>query len=292
MPAVERILQRVPKASWDTFRRFFLFKEYLQEVAFSKQQVIKSYIATGNVLLDGLSNNLPDFVKMLNNCPTIARYIEQGGDAVALISKCREIATEMLASKQANPSTFVGTPSDERMEQAFSEFFGPCHVGNKDVTSGKQVTDLEFIRWRTAVYGASWMEEGLNAPPRTTTATRTATTSTATTTAPASHTSQTSASSASSSSTTTTSQEGANEIGSSSSEVAKAKAKRRGKSCSNPNCPDNSEYIAAFCKNTWTKCPSNCHRCGFRNKPGGSTHVCGNAVCKQVLAEHVAVVAV
>ena len=74
-------------------------------------------------------------------------------------------ATELNTQRGTDPY-FPGTLDDERMEQDFAELFGRVHIGTGATSSREKVTKLEFIRWRTKIFGASGQ---YNPRPKTTT---------------------------------------------------------------------------------------------------------------------------
>ena len=232
---------------------------------------------TNGSITDG-SGSGPNYKRMLTNCPTVALLCRDDSSKIdTLLVKCDEIADEMVLEKTRYPKNYLGTPDDQRMFQAFGEYFGPVHIGTGEKSSEDRVTDLELIRWRTTLMGAEGMVERENSKRllaaekaaaslarRNVLHPVTATVVVATATVP-------SVAAASSSNCTIV-------------PLPAAKA-RQGKPCSNLiNCPERSRYCAATCKTLWTKCAKDCKRCGPGQ--GGSMHVCAHPLCKAALTAH------
>ena len=177
-----------------------------------------------------------------------------------IVEKCKDIASELVLARVNDDASYLGTPDDQRMVREFGEYFGNIHIGTGDVTSGNRVTDLEFIRWRTTLYGARGQVE-LDAKKRL--ADEAKTRSRGTTNAqsraqpgePNDH----------------------NMIAGEARSIGAAA--RKGKKCSNFECPAKSRYDKALSL-AWSKCKSSCIQCE------GAIHVCPNADCKAFLATH------
>ena len=130
MPAVKHILKDVPAASYRTFEKFFVVKEHLAASALSLNNVLQGVLKTGNIT-DG-SNNMPNFARMLMNCPIITEWCKDKQEAVGiglLISGCRKIADDMLTQRVNDPDHYLGTPDDQEMVTIFGEYFGDIHIG-------------------------------------------------------------------------------------------------------------------------------------------------------------------
>ena len=174
----------------------------------------------------------------------------------------------MTQSRVSKSIDYLGTPDDQRMVKAFGEYFGEIHIGTGAKSSGDRVTDLEFIRWRTTLYGADGqieietkkrlLEEAkkskadaarseLLLPPQGVMMDVRVTALAAVVV------------------------EG--------SEVQTFVSSRKGKRCSNPECPEKSRYNAALSK-VWSKCKKECTQCE------GAIHICPNEDCKKFLHDH------
>ena len=68
-----------------------------------------------------------------------------------LITKCQEIADEMVLGRTRNSKSYLGTPDDQQMFQSFGDDFGPIHIGTGEEMSGDRATDLDIIQWRTTL---------------------------------------------------------------------------------------------------------------------------------------------
>jgi len=129
------------------------------------------------------------------------------------------------------------------MEQDFAEFFGKVHIETGATSPREKVTKLEFIRWRTKIFGASGQ---YNPRPKTTTQPpRVLLSSSLSYSLPSTATPTPSPSSSSSSSSSSTS--------ANISTVGNAKKKRAGKRCSNINCPTRSRYDAVLHRHVWSR---------------------------------------
>jgi hypothetical protein len=200
---------------------------------------------------------------MLTNCPTISSACAQDRTLLAtLVAKCGVIADEMIHERSVNPKTYLGTPDDQRMFQMFGDTFGPIFIGTGEESSGNRVTDLESIRWRTTLLGTEGQRER-ETQKRFVAAEKAA--------------AQIAAANPSRVALVATITDA----------PANSGPTRKGKRCSNVNCPDRAHYIAATCKILWSKCKKDCVRCGVEN--GGSMHVCANLECKQALQIHMSV---
>ena len=71
-----------------------------------------------------------------------------------------------------------------------------------------------------------------------------------------------------------------NEVSPNANLAPSAQSTKKGKHCSNPSCPLKSRYIAATCKKLWRKCMNNCSRCE------GRTHVCSHEDCFKIVEDH------
>jgi hypothetical protein len=278
MDALDKILANIPASSRRSFTRAMMVMDLLVETAFSKANLLKGAALTG-AITDG-QNSRPNYKQMLMNCPPVKAWCDSEiGRYEMIIKKCMKIATELNSQRVTDPH-YLGTPDDGRMEQDFAEIFGKVHIGTGETSSREKVTELEFIRWRSAIFGAPGQynrrPKTATQPPRVLPSSSVSNTSSSAAT-PNLSLPTTSPSSSSSSSSSSTS---ANIL-----TDGNAKKKRAGKKCSNINCPTKSRYDAALCKTVWTKCPKNCAACG--DDDGGSVHVCGNQDCKNVLAKHI-----
>ena len=187
-----------------------------------------------------------------------------------LVEKCHGIANEMIIQETNNPLSYLGTPDDQRMCLAFGDIFGPIHIGTGETSSQDRVTNLELIRWRTTLLGApgQLLKEANKRAAKERKAAAGALGELATR-------------------TSTTIAMASNVAREDDSDIAAAEqipSIRKGKRCSNYNCPDNAHYYAATCKHLWTRCSKDCKRCGVGE--GGSMHVCTNVECKAALRTH------
>jgi hypothetical protein len=275
MDALNVIIAEVPAASRRSFTRAMMVMDLLVATSFSKVNLLKGAAFTG-AITDG-QNSHPNYKQMLMNCPPVKTWCDgEIGRFEMIIGKCMLIAEELNTQRGTDPY-YLGTPDDGRMEQGFAVIFGKVHIGTGEISSREKVTDLEFIRWRTTIFGAPGQYH-----PRPKSSTQphrvplSSLSSTGTPNLPLPVSSPSSSSSSSSSSTSANiSSDGI------------AKKKRAGKKCSNINCPTNSRYDAASQRNIWSKCSTHCATCG--DEDGGSVHVCGNKECKSVLANHIAI---
>jgi hypothetical protein len=227
--------------------------------------VIQGAICTG-AIKDG-SGSGPSYKKILENCPVIKAWTDEERTRMPmLIAKCQEIADEMIPEKLLNPVNYLGTPDDQRMVASFGEYFGDIHIGTGLRTSGNRVTDLEFIRWRTTLYGANGQLE-IDAKKRLAVVDKTSLP--AIVALPLSASTPEPVDSAAASRT---------------QDDSAAVSGKLGKKCSNINCPDRARYRKALAA-LWTKCPKNCAKCD----KGGSVHVCAHEQCKAVLNQHLVV---
>ena len=282
---VKSILRNFPKASLDTFEKYFMVKDLLVDTAFSKSHIIKGSETVGSITHGG--NPVPNYARILKACPTIKIFCDEEGGAGRiddLIAKCHIIALEIFLEKTRNPVGYLGTPDDQRMVETFGDIFGPIHIGPAAVSSGKRVTDLEFIRWRATLFGANGQIERdakkrlqesekknsrmrqsvLGSEPETQTATD-----------------QSGLAVDASLSASDNQPQLTDQL------AISAPPAQLGKKCSNLLCPDNTRYYAAMCK-LWTKCPKDCTSCAKRRDKGGQIHVCPNILCKAVLRDHIA----
>ena len=265
MPAVNSILRDIPASSLRTFQRAFIVTELLASVSFSMNNIIQGAICTG-AIKDG-SGSGPCYEKILENCPVIKAFTDKDRTRIAtLIVKCQQIADEMILEKINNSINYLGTPDDQRMVAAFGELFGEIHIGTGIRTSGNRVTDLEFIRWRTTLYGANGQLE-INAKKKLARLEK------------ASFDSSTIAMALPGLPSSIVETE---TIVASGEQGNKTVIGRLGKKCSNINCPDHARYRKALA-NLWSKCPKNCGKCDT----GGSVHVCANEQCKAILSNHI-----
>jgi len=130
-----------------------MVKEFIASVAFSRGNIVAGAINTG--ASKDCSGNGLSFETVLKNCPVIAEWSAGDDEKMTiLVAKCREIAMEMAETRVNKSVDYLGTPDDQRMVLAFGESFGDIHISTGSVTSGHRVTELEFIRWRTTLYGA------------------------------------------------------------------------------------------------------------------------------------------
>lgn len=274
MTAVRQLLHSIPKASFDTFEKYFMTAELIVSQAFSSVNIIKGSQIVG-CITDGGNPN-PNYATILCNCPTIKRWCTVDGAVQEarvehLISECQGIADEMIIAKAQEPEQYLGTPDDQRMVESFGAIFGGIHIGTGPVTSGDRVTDLEFIRWRATLFGAYGQIE-IEAKKRQVQ------------TAKKAMMCQSSGNARLAALVSPNSGEHGNELDLAT--VAPA-SKKLGKKCSNINCPKGARYYAATCNVLWTKCPKQCTRCAIVGSSGGSVHVCENEKCKAVLKDHI-----
>ena len=255
----------------------------MASVAFSRSNIINGAIATGSIK-DG-SGGGPSYERMLNNCPVIKTFCEKTNVSKMpeLITKCAVIADEMVLEKTRNPKCYLGTPDDQRMFQSFGDDFGPIHIGTGEETSGDRVTDLEIIRWRTTLLGTDGQLE-IAAQKRLEIAEKALARGRRSGIIPLAPITTAAATGECPNNEPLTQPQDTQMI--TGGTPLTAPPTRKGKKCSNPNCPDHAQYFAATCKTLWTKCAKNCSRCG--PGAGGSMHICANAECKNALAIHMA----
>ena len=135
-----------------------------------------------------------------------------------LIRKC-------VASQESD--TYLGTPDDQRMVQAFGDYFGDIRIGTGKVSSGCRVTNLKFIRWRATVYGAPGQFAKRSVTEKSNESAAVA----------------------------------VPETGGGEQNETEPVGKRLGKNCSNINCPVSAHYLAARDKRAWSKCAKDCQAC-------------------------------
>ena len=281
LAAVDHLLRNIPADSRRTFIRAFQVQELAASTAFSMSNVCQGAIAAG-AIKNG-SGDGPSYERMLSNCPPIKEFCAADITRMPmLINKCRIIAAEMVVDRTRNSSNYLGTPDDQRMFALFGEFFGPIFIGTGDVSSGDRVTDLELIRWRTTLLGANGQLEKEN-KKRLVASEKTAASLARTATEARLAVSQAAALDLVVDLNGTTTSVAPGNVGEVVGAVAPA---RKGKKCSNINCPDHAHYYAGTCKLLWSKCAKGCLKC--EEGKGGSIHVCPNSKCKSVLEAHMA----
>jgi hypothetical protein len=161
------------------------------------------------------------------------------------------------------------------MEQDFAEFFGKVHIETGATSSREKVTKLEFIRWRTKIFGAPGQ---YNPRPKTTTLPpRVLLSSSLSNSLPSTATPTSSPSSSSSSSSSLPL------LISQLMATPRRSALEKGVAISTAQ---QDQDTMRFCTDTFGReCPKNCATCG--DDGGGSVNVCENQNCKNVLANDI-----
>ena len=208
------------------------------------------------------------------NCSIIAEWCKDKQEAVGiglLISGCRKFADDMLTQRVNDPDHYLGTPDDQEMVTMFGEYFGDIHIGTGDISSGNRVTDLEYIRWRATIFGASGQ---LERDAQKLQAERNKSSAKSKVPDPAIAILIPPPSNAGTQAEKTTA-------------AASTTSNKRSKKCGNINCPHKARYDKALSA-LWTKCKKDCLQCGPGK--GGQVHVCPDLLCKQVLQYHMSAV--
>jgi len=211
----------------------------MAEVAFSRTNIIKGAMATGDIT--DASGSGPNYKRMLMNCPTINMHVGiDQGKVDSLLAGCMVIAKEMLIERDSNLKTFLGTPCDRRMVREFGGVFGEIFIGPGETSSGDRVTALKMIRWPSTLLDADGQLQ-IEKDKRSTLAVKIAN-ALACVPGPIVL------------SSNLVIEVFGNDVAAPMVSETQPTA-RNGKKSGNISCPDHAHYYAALCKTTCTKCP-------------------------------------
>ena len=131
---LQKILAPVPKASRDTFVRYFLSLPFVFDNAFFKSTIMNGYTKTGV--------GWPFTVdRILRNCPNIeSKYAAEMESIKNHIYEIAATGMQFTAVGQG------GTILDETMEEHRAEYFGPVHNN-----SGNRTTEQVLNQWKATI---------------------------------------------------------------------------------------------------------------------------------------------